>query len=99
MGSQRRPFQFVCGDLCLRVISPIRMRFAAALISATLLVTIVPAFSATSELPKWLEDRRKSQLNDAKQIRAFHDFQFTDRWSESQIGFQHHAVEDANKHY
>ncbi|HEY6225557.1 MAG TPA: VCBS repeat-containing protein, partial [Verrucomicrobiae bacterium] len=75
------------------------MRFAAALISATLLVTIVPAFSATSELPKWLEDRRKSQLNDAKQIRAFHDFQFTDRWSESQIGFQHHAVEDANKHY
>src|SRR5437016_13215800 len=32
-------------------------------------------------------------------MKAFHDFQFTDRLVESQIQFEHHIVEDAGKVY
>jgi enediyne biosynthesis protein E4 len=45
-----------------------------------------------------LASRKKSQIEAAKQFRAFHDFQFTDRLKESGITFVHHAVDDATKH-
>jgi hypothetical protein len=45
-----------------------------------------------------LAARKKEQLEQAKQFKAFHDFQFTDRLKESGITFVHHAVDDATKH-
>ncbi len=46
---------------------------------------------------KLLEKRRQEQILAAEPMKAFHDFQFTDRLLESQIQFEHHIVEDAGK--
>jgi hypothetical protein len=48
---------------------------------------------------RMLEKRREQQIRDIKPLKAFHDFQFTDRIRESQIEFEHHIVEDAGKQY
>jgi hypothetical protein len=46
-----------------------------------------------------LDARRRAQGETVDQFRVFHDFQFTDRVTESGITFVQHAVEDAGKHY
>jgi hypothetical protein len=46
-----------------------------------------------------LEDRKKSQLETLDKFKVFHDFQFTDRLTESGITFVHRIVDDAGKHY
>ena len=45
-----------------------------------------------------LPARKRAQIEEAKQFKVFHDFQFTDRLKESGITFVHHAVDDATKH-
>jgi hypothetical protein len=51
------------------------------------------------ELERALKIRGEKQLDEAKQWSVFHDFHFTDRFEESGIHFQTHAVEDAGKFY
>jgi hypothetical protein len=46
-----------------------------------------------------LEKRRQQQIQAAQSMKAFHDFQFTDRIEESRIRFENHVVEDAAKTY
>jgi hypothetical protein len=46
-----------------------------------------------------LDSRRNAQLAAAGDIRAFHDFQFSDSLAASGITFVHHIVEDAGRHY
>src|SRR5262245_16370076 len=46
-----------------------------------------------------LEENKQRQLLAAKNWRVFHDFQFVDRYDESGIRFQHHAVDDASKYW
>ncbi|HEX7137138.1 MAG TPA: CRTAC1 family protein [Vicinamibacterales bacterium] len=46
-----------------------------------------------------LDSRRKAQMAAAGDIRAFHDFQFSDSLAASGITFVQHIVEDAGKHY
>ena len=46
-----------------------------------------------------LEERKKSQLETVDKFKVFHDFQFTDRLTESGITFVHRIVDDAGKHY
>ena len=47
----------------------------------------------------WLEKLRDAQVKAAPGVTAFHDFQFTDRRTESGISFQHRVVDDAGKTY
>jgi hypothetical protein len=47
----------------------------------------------------WLPRRGDEQAKAASGILAFHEFQFTDRRSESGISFTHHFVEDAGRAY
>ena len=47
----------------------------------------------------WLEKLRDAQVKAAEGVAAFHDFQFTDRLSESGIAFRHRVVDDAGKTY
>lgn len=47
----------------------------------------------------WLERRRDAQIKAAAGVPVFHDFQFTDRLTESGISFVHRIVEDAGKTY
>ena len=46
-----------------------------------------------------LAARKQAQLEAAKQLEAFHAFQFSDRVVESGITFIYHAVDDAVAHY
>jgi len=46
-----------------------------------------------------LEQNRMQQINAVKNLRVFHDFQFTDRYEESGIRFENHVVDDAAKNY
>src|SRR5262245_61620936 len=46
-----------------------------------------------------LEQNKQKQIQAAKAWKAFHDFQFSDRYEESGIRFEHHPVDDAAKNY
>ena len=46
-----------------------------------------------------LEGRRKLQIAEARKFQAFYGFRFTDRVVESNIGFEHHIVDDAGVTY
>src|SRR3954468_6605516 len=47
----------------------------------------------------WLQPLRDAQVKAAASLAVFHDFQFTDRLSESGITFKHRIVDDAGKTY
>jgi len=47
----------------------------------------------------WLKKLQAEQLKAMEGVKAFHDFRFTDRRSDSGITFQHHVVADAAKTY
>ena len=62
----------------------------------------VPEHGTLSEpevLKSAMQTRKEQQLATLKESGAFHDFQFADRWAESQILFEHHVVDDAGKLY
>lgn len=46
-----------------------------------------------------LEARKREQMSALAGARVFHGFQFVDRWLESGIRFEHHAVDDAARTY
>src|SRR5262245_26230839 len=48
-------------------------------------------------LPRMLRERQRQEIEAAKTLKAFHDFQFTDRMAESKITFKQSSVEDALK--
>jgi enediyne biosynthesis protein E4 len=48
---------------------------------------------------QWLEKVKDEQTKASASVAAFHDFQFTDRSSESGISFRHRIVDDAGKTY
>jgi enediyne biosynthesis protein E4 len=48
---------------------------------------------------QWLEKVKDEQIKASASVAAFHDFQFTDRVSESGISFRHRIVDDAGKTY
>ena len=47
----------------------------------------------------WLDRLRDAQVKAAAGVKTFHDFQFTDRLTESGIAFKHRVVDDAGKTY
>ena len=46
-----------------------------------------------------LQQHREEQIKASAQWPVFHDFQFMDRYAESGIQFEHHAVDDAAKYW
>src|SRR5436190_9732985 len=59
---------------------------------------IINPYGNTNTL-KALEENKQQQLQSAQNWKVFHDFQFTDRFEESGIKFEHHPVDDASKNY
>ena len=51
------------------------------------------------EMQRALEKRRLQQVEASKSFPVFHEFSFADRWSSSNIRFQHETVDDAGKYY
>jgi hypothetical protein len=70
-------------------------------VSADLAATrqIVNPFALSDNTLRLLEENKQKQIQAARTWRAFHDFQFTDRYEESGIRFQHQPVDDAAKTY
>jgi len=46
-----------------------------------------------------LGEASRKQIEAAKSWNVFHDFQFTDRYDQSGVRFEHHVVDDAAKNY
>lgn len=49
--------------------------------------------------PRWLEGRRKAQLETAASLRVFHDFRFRDEVEASGITFRNEVTDDSKRHY
>src|SRR5207302_7575857 len=48
---------------------------------------------------RFLKENKQRQIEAATTWKAFHDFQFADRYEESGIRFENHVVDDAGKNY
>ena len=60
--------------------------------------TINP-FEQSEKTLQFLQENIQKQIQAAKTWKVFHNFQFTDRYEESGIRFEHHSVDDAAKNY
>jgi len=73
-----------------------RVLFAADTVAST---QIIDSYKLNSKTPGILEAKKQKQLEAANAWKIFHDFQFGDRYEESGIRFEHHAVDDAAKNW
>jgi enediyne biosynthesis protein E4 len=60
---------------------------------------IIDPMHLNANTPRILEEGKRRQLAQAAAWKVFHDFQFTDRYAESGIAFEHHVVDDAGKNW
>src|SRR5437667_5434001 len=60
---------------------------------------IINPSGLTENTLRSLEQNKQQQIQAARAWKAFHDFQFFDRYEESGIRFEHHPVDDAAKDY
>src|SRR5437667_7412614 len=73
-----------------------RILFAADTIAST---QIIDSYKLNANTLRSLETNKQIQLQAARSWKVFHDFQFTDRYEESGIRFEHHVVDDAGKNW
>jgi len=60
---------------------------------------VIDPYKLNAKTMRILEENKQKQINAAKELTAFHDFQFVDRYDESNIRFEHRAVDDAAKNW
>jgi enediyne biosynthesis protein E4 len=60
---------------------------------------IIRPFGPNESMMRSLEENKQRQRQAAQTWKAFHDFQFVDRWEQSGIRFEQHPVDDAAKNY
>jgi len=60
---------------------------------------LIDPYKLNANTARALEEGKRKQLAEAATWRVFHDFQFTDRYAESGITFEHHVVDDAGKNW
>lgn len=58
---------------------------------------VIDPLKLNANIPRILAENKAQQMAEAKQWKVFHDFQFADRYAESEIRFEHHCVDDAGK--
>src|SRR5215468_7638736 len=58
---------------------------------------LIDPFKLNANTLRALQEGKRQQLAEAATWKVFHDFQFTDRYAESGITFEHHVVDDAGK--
>jgi hypothetical protein len=61
--------------------------------------TVIDPYKPNAKTLRILEENKQKQVNAAKELKAYHDFQFVDRYDESNIRFEHRAVDDAAKNW
>jgi hypothetical protein len=60
---------------------------------------IINPFDLNGETLRFLEANKQKQVQSAKAWKCFHEFQFSDRYEESGLRFEHRPVDDAAKNY
>src|SRR5579883_366534 len=60
---------------------------------------LIDPFKINARTLQYLEQEKNRQETEAAKWQVFHDFQFTDRYSESGITFEHRVVDDAAKNW
>lgn len=60
---------------------------------------VINPFGLNENTLRSLEENKQKQIQAARGWKAFHDFQFSDRYEESGIRFEHQPVDDAAKNY
>src|SRR6516162_5138524 len=60
---------------------------------------LIDPYKLNANTLRALQEGKSQQLTEAATWKVFHDFQFTDRYSESGITFEHHVVDDAGKNW
>src|SRR5205807_2638838 len=84
-----------CAALLL-ILGSMRALFGADAAAAR---QIINPFGLNENTLRSLEENKQKQLQAAKSWKAFHNFQFADRYEESGIRFEHQPVDDAAKDY
>src|SRR5437016_3918422 len=95
MGNNRPLKSWRCAALLL-IMNSTRALFSADAAAAS---QIINPFGLTENTLRSLEQNKQQQIQAARAWKAFHDFQFFDRYEESGIRFEHHPVDDAAKDY
>src|SRR5947207_1948828 len=91
-----RPFKsWGCAALVL-ILNSTRAVFGADAAAAR---QIINPFGLNQNTLRSLEENKQKQLRAAQAWNCFHNFQFSDRYEESGIRFEHHPVDDAAKNY
>ena len=80
----------------LLILNSTRTLFGA---DAAAVKQIINPFGQTENTLRSLEENKQRQVQAAKAWKTFHDFQFSNRYEESGIRFEHHPVDDAAKDY
>lgn len=77
------------------------LSFAGALFGADSAAAkqIINPFGMSELTLRSLEGNKLKQIEAAKVWKCFHDFQFSERYDESGVRFEHHSVDDAAKNY
>jgi hypothetical protein len=60
---------------------------------------LIDPYKLNANTLRALQEGKREQLAEAAKWKVFHDFQFTDRYAESGITFEHHVVDDAGKNW
>src|SRR5262245_46830277 len=66
---------------------------------ATAAKQFINPYGQTESTLRSLKENKQRQVEAARAWKVFHNFQFTDRYEESGIRFEHHPVDDAAKNY
>ena len=90
----RRYFNALMSAAMLWLLNPACAIFAA---DAEVPRTTIDPLKLGADTLRFMAKAKKAQVEEAATWQTFHDFQFTDRWQESGITFEHHAVDDAAK--
>jgi hypothetical protein len=72
---------------------------SAAAAESTPARQIINPFQTNATTLRFLEENKQKQIQASQSWKVFHDFQFSDRYEESGIRFEHHPVDDAAKNY
>jgi hypothetical protein len=95
MGSNWPLRSWRCAAL-LFILNSTRALFSADAATAR---QIINPFGLSENTLRSLEKNKQTQIQAARAWKAFHDFQFFDRYEESGIRFEHHPVDDGAKNY
>src|SRR5438105_446367 len=94
--NKNRPLKSLSCAALLLILSSMRALFGADAAAAR---QVINPFGLNENTLRSLQENKQKQLQAAKSWKAFHNFQFADRYEESGIRFEHQPVDDPAEDY